>query len=110
MVVFCLGVGAINVPLGALRAANYQLVPFLVQLFASTAYQLSWSIYVSDYSRYLPPDVSPLQSFMSTYFGAWTGGAWMIVVGAVVAAVNPHLAVEVAVQRSRDGRVTGVGT
>jgi len=110
MVVFCLGVGVIKVPLGDLRATNFQMVPFLVQLFASTAYQLSWSIYVSDYSRYLPPDVSPLQSFMSTYLGAWAGGAWMMVVGAVVAAMNPHAEVALAVQRSGDSMFSGFGT
>lgn len=110
MIVFCLGVSVIKVPLGDLRPTSLQLVPFLVQLFASTAYQLSWSIYVSDYSRYLPPDVSPLKSFLSTYFGAWTGGAWMMVVGAVVAAVNPHTDVALAVQRSGDSMFGGFGT
>jgi NCS1 family nucleobase:cation symporter-1 len=110
MVVFCLGVGVIQPPLGDLRPVNFQLVPFLVQLFASTAYQLSWSIYVSDYSRYLPPDVSPLQSFLSTYFGAWTGGAWMMVVGGVVAAMNPHAQVALAVQLSGDRIFSGLGT
>src|SRR5437016_3003999 len=37
--------------------AGFRGVPFLAQLFAAASYQLSWSIYVSDYSRYLPRDV-----------------------------------------------------
>jgi nucleobase:cation symporter-1, NCS1 family len=110
MVVFCAGVGFLHVPVGDLRITSFHAVPFLIQLFASTAYQLSWSIYVSDYSRYLPPDVSPLQSFLSTYFGCWTGGAWMMGVGAVVAALNPHAEVAFAVQRSGDGIFNGFGT
>jgi nucleobase:cation symporter-1, NCS1 family len=65
---------------------------------------------VSDYSRYLPPDVSRLQSFLSTYFGCWTGGAWMMGVGATVAAMNPHAEVAYAVQRSGDSIFGGFGT
>ena len=110
MVVFCLGAGLIHVPFGDLRATSFQPVPFLIQLFAATAYQLSWSIYVSDYSRYLPPDVSPIESFMWTYFGAWIGGAWMMEVGAVVAAMNPHMEVALAVRRSGDSILSGWGT
>ena len=37
--------------------AGFRGVPFLTQLFGAASYQLSWSIYVSDYSRYLPRDV-----------------------------------------------------
>jgi len=109
MVVFCVGAGVIHVPFGDLRSASFQPVPFLIQLFAATAYQLSWSIYVSDYSRYLPRDVSPVESFMWTYFGAWIGGAWMMEVGAVVAAMNPHMEVALAVQRSGDSILSGLG-
>src|ERR1700686_228617 len=36
--------------------AGFRGVPFLAQLFAAASYQLSWSIYVSDYSRSLPRD------------------------------------------------------
>src|SRR3984893_18150326 len=69
MLAFSVGTGLIHLPFGNLSGASFQVVPFLIQLFAATAYQLSWSIYVSDYSRYLPRDVSCLQSFLSTYFG-----------------------------------------
>jgi nucleobase:cation symporter-1, NCS1 family len=110
MIVFCGGVGFIRVPMGNLSGTSFQGVPFLIQLFASTAYQLSWSIYVSDYSRYLPRDVGRLPSFLSTYFGCWTGGAWMMGVGATVAAMNPHAEVAFAVQRSGDRIFGGFGT
>jgi nucleobase:cation symporter-1, NCS1 family len=110
MIVFCGGVGFIRVPVGNLSGASFQAVLFLIQLFASTAYQLSWSIYVSDYSRYLPPDVGRLRSFLSTYFGCWTGGAWMMGVGATVAAMNPHAEVAFAVQHSGDSIFGGFGT
>ena len=40
-----------------LDPGDYRNVPFLAQFFAAAAYQISWSVYVSDYSRYLPRDV-----------------------------------------------------
>src|SRR5207237_350773 len=65
--------------------AGFRSVPFLAQLFAAASYQLSWSIYVSDYSRYLPRDVGVRASFWWTYLGAFVGGSWTILVGSVVA-------------------------
>ena len=49
-------------------------------------YQISWAIYVSDYSRYLPPDVPVRKTFYWTYWGSAIGGAWMMIVGATLAA------------------------
>ncbi|EGD57748.1 cytosine/purine/uracil/thiamine/allantoin permease family protein [Novosphingobium nitrogenifigens DSM 19370] len=64
-------------------------LPFLVQFFAAAGYQLSWSIYVSDYSRYLPRDVGITSSFWWTFLGAFIGGAWMMLAGAAAAALFP---------------------
>ncbi|MGH8306543.1 MAG: purine-cytosine permease family protein, partial [Steroidobacteraceae bacterium] len=72
---------------------GFRAVPFLAQLFAAASYQLSWSIYVSDYSRYLPRDVGVRESFWWTYVGAFVGGAWMMLAGTVAAAVAPKLEV-----------------
>jgi NCS1 family nucleobase:cation symporter-1 len=110
MLAFSVGTGLIHLPFGNLSGANFQVVPFLIQLFAATAYQLSWSIYVSDYSRYLPRDVGVAESFVWTYVGAWLGAAWMMEVGAVVAAMFPHLDVASAVQKSGDSILSGLGT
>jgi nucleobase:cation symporter-1, NCS1 family len=48
-------------------------------------YQISWAIYVSDYSRYLPPSVTVRKTFYWTYWGSALGGAWLMVVGALLA-------------------------
>jgi NCS1 family nucleobase:cation symporter-1 len=61
--------------------------PFLVEFFAVAAYQLSWSIYVSDYSRYLPPDTGVRATFWWTFLGGFIGGAWMMLTGAFAAAM-----------------------
>jgi len=89
--------------------AGFRGVPFLAQLFAAASYQLSWSIYVSDYSRYLPRDVGVRASFWWTYLGAFVGGAWMMLVGTVAAAAAPTLDVAAAMQHAADLVLPGLG-
>ena len=99
----------LKLPAAQWDPSGFQAVPFIAQLFAAAAYQLSWSIYVSDYSRYLPRDVSVRSSFWWTYLGAFIGGAWMMLVGSVAAAFNPGLDVAAAMQRAADAVVPGLG-
>ena len=100
---------AIPVPAGLLSPGEFKTIPFLVQFFAAAAYQLSWSIYVSDYSRYLPPNVGVGASFFWTYLGAFIGGVWMMLVGTFAAAINPHANVTAAMQSAADSLVPGFG-
>src|SRR5207302_631213 len=88
--------------------AGFRGVPFLAQLFAAASYQLSWSIYVSDYSRYLPRDVGVRASFWWTYLGAFVGGAWMMLVGTVAAAAAPKLDVAAAMEHAADAVLPGL--
>ena len=83
--------------------------PFLVQFFAAAAYQLSWSIYVSDYSRYLPKSVGVRESFVWTFFGAFIGGAWMMLIGAYAAALFGTENIVVALRQSGDAIYPGFG-
>jgi nucleobase:cation symporter-1, NCS1 family len=108
--VFSIGAGwLLRFPAAQWDAAGFRAVPFIAQLFAAASYQLSWSIYVSDYSRYLPRDVSVRSSFWWTYLGAFIGGTWMMLVGTVAAASNPGLDVAAAMQRAADLIVPGLG-
>jgi NCS1 nucleoside transporter family len=88
---------------------DFRLVPFLAQFFAAASYQLSWSIYVSDYSRYLPRNVGVGASFWWTYVGAFVGGAWTMLVGTVAAALYPSLEVAVALRNAADAALPGFG-
>src|SRR4030081_2317227 len=88
---------------------GFKAVPFLAELFAAPSYQLSWSIYVSDYSRYLPRDVGVRASFWWTYLGAFVGGAWMMLVGTVAAATAPTLDVAAAMEHAADLVFPGLG-
>ena len=92
-----------------LRPGVFMPTLFLVQFFASAGYQLSWSIYVSDYSRYLPREVGIRASFGWTFCGAFIGGAWMMLVGAFAAAAFTDPDIVVALRRSADAMFGGFG-
>src|SRR6195952_4632195 len=76
----------LSVPGGAWDVGDFHIVPFLGQLGVAAGYQISWAIYVSDYSRYLPPDVTVRRTFQWTFWGSALGGIWMMVLGAYIAA------------------------
>src|ERR1700727_3886135 len=108
LTVFSVGaVFLLRLPASQWDPGAFRAVPFLAQLFAAAAYQLSWSIYVSDYSRYLPRDVGTRESFWWTYLGAFIGGSWMMLVGTVAAAAYPTLNVAAAMQAAADRIVLG---
>src|SRR3954447_7922183 len=69
-----------------LDLANFKVTPFLTQFGVTAGYQISWAIYVSDYSRYLPPDVTVRKTFLWTYWGSALGGIWLMALGALLAA------------------------
>ena len=73
------------------HTSSLAIKPFMGQFFAAAAYQLSWSIYVSDYSRYLPPNVGVRASFWWTFLGAGIGGGWMMAVGAIAVVVSANV-------------------
>jgi nucleobase:cation symporter-1, NCS1 family len=111
--VFTLGaLFRLGIPAAQWNPANFKLVPFLTELFAAASYQLSWSIYVSDYSRYLPRDVGTRESFWWTYLGAFIGGTWMMLVGSVAAAAasaGPKTEVAAAIETAADEIAPGLG-
>jgi nucleobase:cation symporter-1, NCS1 family len=99
----------LKLPAAQWAAGGFRAVPFLAQMFAAASYQLSWSIYVSDYSRYLPREVGVRESFWWTYLGAFVGGAWMMLVGTVAAAAAPRLNVAAAMEHAADVALPGLG-
>jgi purine-cytosine permease-like protein len=76
----------LHYPSGTFAVGAFRATPFLAQFGVVAGYQISWAIYVSDYSRYLPPDVTVRKTFYWTYGGSALGGAWMMIVGSVLAA------------------------
>jgi purine-cytosine permease-like protein len=76
----------LHYPAGSFDLGNFDLTPFLLQFSVVAGYQISWAIYVSDYSRYLPPDVTIRRTFWWTYGGSGLGAAWIMFIGSALAA------------------------
>jgi NCS1 nucleoside transporter family len=83
--VFTIGaIATLHLPNSALDPGNFDLTPFLAQFGVTAGYQISWAIYVSDYSRYLPPDVTVRKTFLWTYWGSALGAMWLMGLGALL--------------------------
>jgi NCS1 nucleoside transporter family len=108
--VFSIGAALLlKLPASQWDPSGFRALPFIAQLFAAASYQLSWSIYVSDYSRYLPRDVGVRASFWWTYLGAFIGGAWMMLVGTIATATAPKANLAAAVEHASDLVFPGLG-
>lgn len=64
---------------------TFGTVLLAISIFA--AWQITWAPYVSDYSRYLPSKTSSARTFWFTYLGSAGGACFVMIVGAMAAAV-----------------------
>jgi nucleobase:cation symporter-1, NCS1 family len=76
----------LHYPAGSFDLGTFDLTPFLLQFSVVAGYQISWAIYVSDYSRYLPPEVTIRKTFLWTYGGSALGAVWIMFIGSALAA------------------------
>jgi nucleobase:cation symporter-1, NCS1 family len=84
--IFTITLFFLHYPAGTFAIGSFKASPFLGQFGVVAGYQISWAIYVSDYSRYMRPDVTVRRTFYWTYWGSAIGGGWMMIVGSVLAA------------------------
>lgn len=70
-------------------SAGWNTSAFLVQLSLAAGYNISYSVYVSDYSRYLPEDSSSPSLILWTYLGAAASAAWLMSLGTILASYIP---------------------
>jgi len=84
--IFTITLFFIHYPAGTFSVGTFKAAPFFGQFGVVAGYQISWAIYVSDYSRYMPPNVTVRRTFQWTYWGSAIGGGWMMILGAVLAA------------------------
>src|SRR3954468_23154286 len=110
--VFTIGaIVTLGLPAGAMDPGNFDAVPFLTQFGVTAGYQISWAIYVSDYSRYLPPDVTVRRTFWWTYWGSGLGAAWLMGLGALLASSAGKAFDTVAsIEKAANGIFDGFGT
>jgi NCS1 family nucleobase:cation symporter-1 len=62
----------------------YSPVGFFGMVSIGAFWQLSYAPYVSDYSRYLPPDTGPRRAFWSCYWGSVVGAVVPMILGALI--------------------------
>ena len=84
--ILTVAVFTLSYPAGSFDLGGFKATPFLIQFGAVAGYQISWAIYVSDYSRYLPPTVTVRRTFLWTYWGSALGAIWLMCLGAALAA------------------------
>jgi NCS1 family nucleobase:cation symporter-1 len=70
-------------------ATGFTVTAFLAQFAAAGGYQISYAIYVSDYTRYLPKDVPDGKLIGWTFLGGFTGAAWLGCLGTLFACYVP---------------------
>lgn len=89
---------------------HFSWASFLAQFGAAAAYTLGWAPYVSDYSRYLPPQTSPAKALRYTYGGVLIGAVWLMALGALVAAIFVKASPLEAVKHAADQILPGSGS
>jgi NCS1 family nucleobase:cation symporter-1 len=65
----------------------FSAVGFFEMVSIGALWQLAYAPYVSDYSRYLPPDSGPRQAFWSCYWGTTLGAVLPMILGAMIGPV-----------------------
>ena len=88
--------------MGGLHLASFPIFLVVVGLFFMN--QLSWAIYVSDYSRYMPRDTSGPRIFTAVAVGSTVSTVAYCALGAWVAAIAPTAASPVTVIASVAGK------
>ncbi|MFZ3494889.1 purine-cytosine permease family protein [Streptomyces sp. 5.8] len=100
-----------GLPDGVWDAGPLDLAPFMLVFVFVAGFQLGWAPYVSDYSRYLRPDVPVRSTFWWTYLPSAVSGIWVFILGAVVSAGAPKGTDPVtALKMSADRLFSGFGT
>jgi NCS1 family nucleobase:cation symporter-1 len=67
-----------------LTQGSFSAVGFFKMVSMGALWQLGYAPYVSDYSRYLPPDSGPRQAFWACYWGTALGGVLPMILGAMI--------------------------
>lgn len=73
-----------RLPHDYLTRGSFSIVGFLGMLSIGVFWQLGYAPYVSDYSRYLPPDTGPRQAFWASYWGTTLGAVLPMIFGALI--------------------------
>lgn len=73
-----------GLPASLTGPGTFSAVGFWEMVSMGALWQLSYAPYVSDYSRYLPPNTGPRQAFWSCYWGSTLGAVLPMILGALI--------------------------
>ncbi|MGA7173919.1 MAG: cytosine permease [Candidatus Dormiibacterota bacterium] len=63
--------------------------PFVLMISIAAVWIISYAVYASDYSRYLPRGASAAASFWYSYAGAVISSGWLLALGALLGVIMP---------------------
>ncbi|MCO7218458.1 cytosine permease [Klenkia sp. PcliD-1-E] len=89
---------------------GFDLTAFLVQFSLAAGYNISYAVYVSDYSRYLPADSSAPKLIFFTYLGAAGSAIWLMGLGSLLASRLPEVDAVGTIKQVGDELFPGFGT
>ncbi len=92
------------------HAGGFDLTAFLVQFSLAAGYNISYAVYVSDYSRYLPPKSSAPKLIFFTYLGAAGSAVWLMGLGSLLATRIPKVDAIGSLKQVGDNLFPGFGT
>lgn len=92
------------------HGGNFSWTTFLIVFAAAAGYQISYAVYVSDYSRYLPEDSSASGVIWWTYLGAAGSAIWLMSLGAILGSALPSNDAVTTVRHVGNTVVSGFGT
>ena len=90
--------------------AGWDGTAFLVQFSLAAGYNISYAVYVSDYTRYLPEKVSAPKLISWVYAGAAGSAIWLMSLGALLASNIPNADAIGAIKQIGDLLFPGFGT
>jgi NCS1 family nucleobase:cation symporter-1 len=94
----------------AAHAGGWNLTAFLVEFSLAAGYNISYAVYVSDYSRYLAPKSSAPKLIFFTYLGAAISAIWLMGLGSVLASRIPNVDAVTSIKQVGDHLFPGFGT
>ncbi|NHR06134.1 cytosine permease [Chromobacterium haemolyticum] len=95
---------------GGVAMGAFAWPAWLAQGTAAAAYQLSYSVYVSDYSRYLPEETPAARLIGWTWLGAAGSALWLMSLGAALAGEQASPDAIQSLKRLGDGLAPGFGS
>lgn len=94
----------------AAHAGGWDGTAFLVEFSLAAGYNISYAVYVSDYSRYLPARSSAPRLIFYTYLGAAASAVWLMGLGGLLASRIPKVDAITSIKQVGDNLFPGFGT